>query len=357
MRLAALAAVLLAGCTGSKGTSKLSDVNAAPTGHSAQVATSQAAIDPASTVATVNGQPITGKDLDESIKDDISKETDTYAERLQKLREDGLDELIVQKLVETEAKSLSMSKDDLLKKEVADKTMAPTDNEMHAFYDKYVKPQYNVPFDAVKDQIAQEMAHEKQSQRATAYFAELRTKYKVKVTLPVRRVTVAATGPSRGPSDAKVTIVEFSDFECPFCGRATPTVEEVLKKYDGKVRFVFREFPLPMHKSAKKAAEAALCANQQDKFWPMYDKMFANQEKLEPTDLKGYAKDLGLDQAKFDACLDGGKMESAVQADIEAGKALGVDGTPAFFINGRPYSGAQPLDKFVDVIDSELGNG
>jgi protein-disulfide isomerase len=352
---AAAAAVLAMACSGPKASSNAP----APATAQAPVRTtgSLPTLDPSLTVATVNGTPVTGRELDDSIREDLSKETASFDDHVQKIREDGLDELIAEKLVEQEAKATGSTKDDLLKREIKDKTPPPTDEEMRAFYERVVKPQYDVPFDAVKEQISSQLTRQKEGDRAKAYFDTLRVKYKVHVSLPVRRVEVAAVGPSRGPADAKVTIVEFSDFECPFCGRATPTVEQLMKKYDGKVRLVFREFPLPMHKSAAKAAEAALCANEQGKFWPMYEKMFANQEKLEVSDLKGYAKDLGLDSSKFDACLDTGKMQSAVQTDVQAGRSVGVDGTPAFFINGRPYSGAQPLEKFEEVIDSELGNG
>jgi protein-disulfide isomerase len=307
---------------------------------------------------SINGAPVTGKELEDQIHDEAQKASSEYQEKLQKLREDGLDELIAERLVEMEAKSRGMSKDDLIKQEITAKAPEPTDAQIQEFYEKVVKPQYpGLALETVKPQIVGQLKREKAADRAKVFFDELRAKYKVKVTLPVRRVQVAATGPSKGPANAKVTIVEFSDFQCPFCGRATPIVEDVMKKYEGKVRLVFREYPLPMHEHAQKAAEAALCANEQGKFWPLYEKMFANQHALAISDLKGYAKDLGLDTAKFDACLDGGKEAAAVKADMEAGSAVGVDGTPAFFINGRPLSGAQPEDKFSEIIDQELANG
>jgi protein-disulfide isomerase len=350
-----LASAVASACASSKGSSALVDAGATSAKAGApQAGSNPAALDPSLTVATVNGASVTGKELDEAIHGELSHETDSYLEHVQKIREDGLDELIAEKLVDTESKARGVTKEQLVKAEIADKAPKPSDEELKAFYEKVVKPQYDVPFDAVRPQIVEQMMRAKSGERAKAFFDELRTKYKVKVSLPVRRLDVVATGPSRGPANAKVTIVEFSDFECPYCSRATPTVEAFMKKYDGRVRLVFRQFPLPMHKLAAKAAEGALCANEQSKFWPMYDKLFGNQERLQPSDIKGYAKELGLDTAKFDTCLDSGKMHAAVEADIEAGRAVGVDGTPAFFINGRPYSGAQPLEKFEEVIDAEL---
>ncbi len=160
--------------------------------------------------------------------------------------------------------------------------------------------------------------------------------------------------PSIGPKDAPITIIEFSDFQCPFCARAAPTVKQILKEYDGKVRFVYRDFPLSFHQNAQKSAEAAECADEQGKFWEYHDKLFENQNALEISNLKQYAKDLGLDSSKFDSCLDSGKYTKEVEKDTEDGQKYGVTGTPAFFINGKLVSGAQPFKNFATIIDSEL---
>ena len=144
-------------------------------------------------------------------------------------------------------------------------------------------------------------------------------------------------------------------FQCPFCSKARDTVEEVMQAYAGKVRLVFRHYPLPFHQNAPKAAEASMCANEQGKFWELHDLMFKSQDKLEVAQLKEHAAAVGLDAAKFGKCLDSGKMAKAVQEDMAAGTKVGVTGTPAFFVNGVMLSGAQPLDEFKKVIDSELG--
>lgn len=160
--------------------------------------------------------------------------------------------------------------------------------------------------------------------------------------------------PSIGPEDAPVTIVEFSDFECPYCGKVVPTVKQILKEYEGKVRLVFRDFPLGFHQNAQKAAEAAECADDQDKFWEYHYKLFENQKALDVSSLKQYAKDLGLDSSEFNTCLDSGKHEEEVKKDMAEGQSYGVSGTPAFFINGIKVSGAQPFGNFASIIDSEL---
>ena len=173
---------------------------------------------------------------------------------------------------------------------------------------------------------------------------------------PVVRKEVDAVGPSRGPKDAPVTIVEFSDFECPYCGAAHDTVEQVMSSYAGKVRLVYRQFPLSFHPHAAKAAEASLCAADQGKFWEYHEALFKNQKKLDLPDLKAHASEVGLDANKFGQCLESGDKKKAVDADQQAGLAAGVGGTPAFFINGIFLNGAQPLDEFKKVIDGELAS-
>ncbi len=173
----------------------------------------------------------------------------------------------------------------------------------------------------------------------------------------ISRVQVAAEGPSLGPENAPVTIVEFSDFQCPYCAAAVPTLDQVMSAYPDKVRLVYRSFPLPQHANAYKAAEAGLCADEQGQFWPMHDWMFAHQSQLALTDLKQEAMALGLDSAQFDSCLDSGKYAARVEADLKAGEAAGVSATPTFFINGRELLGAQPFEAFKQIIDEELQAG
>ena len=164
-----------------------------------------------------------------------------------------------------------------------------------------------------------------------------------------------ADDPSFGPADAKIVIVEFSDFECPACGEVYPVVAELLKNYGDQIRFVFRDFPLTdLHPNAVKAAVAAQCANDQGKFWPMYDKLFTNQENLTETDLKTYAIQIGLNSLQFGNCLDSDRFLSEVEADLAEGIAAGVNATPTFFINGFKVEGVVPLSVFQKIIVAEL---
>ena len=164
----------------------------------------------------------------------------------------------------------------------------------------------------------------------------------------------AGSAPSRGNPKAPVTIVEFSDFQCPYCVRARPAVARVREVYGDKVRFAFRHFPLDFHQQAEKAGEAAACAGEQGKFWEMHDLLWANSAKLQVPDLKAHAATLGLDAAAFGPCLDSGRYAHLVEGDLAAGQGYGVSGTPAFFVNGRPLVGARPFEAFAQVIDDEL---
>lgn len=166
--------------------------------------------------------------------------------------------------------------------------------------------------------------------------------------------TITKDNHVRGNFNAKVTLVEFSDFECPYCGAFHPTVTQALKEYGNKIRVVYKHFPLSFHPQAQKAAEASECASEQGKFWEMHDKLFENQQLLSVPQFKTWARELKLNGTKFDSCLDSGKFASKVQADFNEGAAKGVNGTPATFINGQLVSGALPYASIKSVIDQAL---
>ncbi|MFL5347990.1 MAG: DsbA family protein [Hyalangium sp.] len=170
---------------------------------------------------------------------------------------------------------------------------------------------------------------------------------------PVQKIEVGKA-PVKGPANAPVTIVEFSDFECPFCGRVTPTLKQLEDEYKGKIKIAFKHQPLPFHSHAHLAATAAMAAGEQGKFWEMHDKLFANQRALERADLEKYAQELKLDMNKFKQALDTDKFKAALDADSAEGMRVGANGTPTFFINGRSVVGAQPIENFKKVIDEEL---
>ncbi len=205
---------------------------------------------------------------------------------------------------------------------------------------------------ATKEQIAPQI---KTALAQQGMFEELRTAANVQVKLEPFRVQVPAIGPAKGAADAKVTLVEFSDFECPFCQRIVPTLDRVVTEYGDRVRLVFRQYPLDaIHAHARKAAEASLCADEQGKFWAFHDLMFAEQKALADSDLKDKAQRLGLDGEAFAACLDSGRHAGRVEEDVSAGALAGVTGTPALYVNGRPMSGAVPFEDIAEIIEDEL---
>jgi protein-disulfide isomerase len=161
--------------------------------------------------------------------------------------------------------------------------------------------------------------------------------------------------PARGPRNAPITVVLFSDFECPFCGKVEPTIAQLEKAYPGKVRVVWKNFPLPFHANAKPAAAAALAAGEQGKFWPMHRKLFENQRALDGESLRRYARELGLDMRRFEAALASNKFAPVIEAETKQGRAIGVTGTPASFVNGRKIVGAQPLEVWKQIVEQELG--
>jgi len=171
----------------------------------------------------------------------------------------------------------------------------------------------------------------------------------------VDRKCVPFDGKAKGSNKAVVTIVEFSEFQCPYCSRVLPTMDRILKEYPEKVRIFFRHNPLPFHGDAPLASQAAVAAEKQGKFWPMHDILFKNQQNLKRPDLEKYAAEIGLDMAQFKKDLDDPATKKRVDEDLELGKKLGVQGTPNFFVNGRPVRGAVPFEQFKTVIDDELG--
>ena len=189
---------------------------------------------------------------------------------------------------------------------------------------------------------------EARKQREKQQAAQMEEEFKNPKDIPV------GTSPTKGPKDAPITIVEFSDFQCPYCSRANNTVEQIIKNYDGKVRLAFKNLPLPFHNEAKPSAAAALAAGEQGKFWEFHDALFANQRKLNTEFYMKTAKDLGLDIEKFKKDMKSEKVNKQIEDDMKLARENGISGTPGFFINGVAVKGAQPFPVFKQVIDRWL---
>jgi protein-disulfide isomerase len=277
------------------------------------------------------------------------------SQALYEARRAMLDEMIGNRLIDADAKTRGVERDALVQQEITAKVTPPTDGDVAQWFKNNQQRVQGASLEQVAAPIRQLLVQERTAAARRSYVDRLRATTAVTMTLDPPRVAVSDAGrPSKGPAGAPVQIIEFSDFECPFCFRVNPTVAEVLSTYGDRVRLVYRHLPLPNHPNARPAAEASACANEQGRFWDYHDRLFANQSKLAAADLKQHAADLGLDTAKFNSCVDSRRFQKDVDADLDAAQLLGVSGTPHFFINGRALSGAQPLESFKAIIDEEL---
>ncbi len=305
-------------------------------------------------LAEVNGERITAEDLEGALGARLTK----LEEQLYDLKSRELDSLIAQRLFAQEAAKRGISVPALLDAEVTAKVSLVTEKEIEDFYQAN-KARMRGDDTEVRQKIRAFLQQQKLTIRREVFVESLRSQGKVVVRLQppsAIRVQVSADGaPVRGAADAPVTIVEFSDFECPFCKQTHPTLKQLLERYPGKVRLAYRDFPLDsIHPQARRAAEAARCASDQGKFWEYHDVLFTQSPQLALEDLRRYAGQVGLDVTKFDGCLAAGVNKAAVQRDLDEGNRLGITGTPAFFINGRTLTGAQPPEAFTRLIEQEL---
>jgi protein-disulfide isomerase len=305
-------------------------------------------------LAEIAGVVVTRVDIDKS----GGKQLRALRQQLYQLERQKLDEHIGAMLVTDEARKRGVSVATLLEQEVDGKVQAPSEEEIRGLYEKN-KARIPVEFEKVRDQIRNYLQEQKITERKSEYFKTLRINGKVTTYLKppeLVRMDLSVNGaPSKGSEKAEVTIVKFEDFQCPYCKEVQANYQEVLKRYDGKVRLVHKDLPLDqIHPQARQAAEAARCAEDEGKFWEYHDKLYASSPNAAPEDLKSYAKDLGLKQDSFDKCLTSGKYKETIQKDVNEGASLGLTGTPTFFINGREMSGAQSVQAISEIIDEEL---
>jgi len=313
-------------------------------------------------VATWNGGTVTYGDLADELGVQLVQIEVEYLNGKYQAESQGLDQMVVTKILEAEAVAGGFGEvDALLKAEVEDKVAAPTEAELREFYQVMQRQLRGASFEEVRERIVAEVTRRKQAERFGSYMEELKVKHGLKTTLSrpeLPRIPVSVDDdPSKGPATAKVTIVQFAEYQCPYCGKAGESVDKVMEVYGDDVRMVFRDFPLSFHPRAIPAAVAANCAGEQGKYWEMHDKLMADQRSLEEADLLAHAQALQLDLKKWDVCRSDPSQAAEVMKDFEDGQAVGVSGTPAFFINGIMISGAQPFEEFKRIIDGELDRG
>jgi protein-disulfide isomerase len=313
---------------------------------------------PDQVVAEVAGKAITLKDVDAKWEEANSAERARITQALYDGRRNMLDQMVGDELIANAAKAAGQSVDAFVSAEAAKRIPDVRDEDVKQFYDQNRDRLQGRTFDQLRVEIKAFLETQRSHQARAALIDELRSKNanSVKVMFEAPRYTVATTDkdPVRGNAAAPVTIVEFSDYQCPYCARVTPTLAQVRAAYGDKVKIIYKDFPLPNHPLAQKAAEAARCAGEQKKYWEMHDAMFANQQALAVPGLKQTARALGLDGPAFDQCLDSGRWEAAIQQSAALGEKLGVNSTPTLYVNGRPVVGAMPFESFKSIIDEEL---
>ncbi|HEY0728651.1 MAG TPA: thioredoxin domain-containing protein, partial [Pyrinomonadaceae bacterium] len=293
--------------------------------------------DRARVLAVVNNKQITMGDIEDSLRPLIFN----VQEQVYALRKQDLELKINDTLLSQEAQKKGVTTRALLDAEVSAKVPAVTDAQAQEFYNQN-KDRISGEFAALKTQIVQYMKEEKEQAATLAYAEQLRRASKVEMNLsaPESPAFSIATDdqPVKGNAKALVTIVEFTDFECPSCARQHPVLERIVSEFGDRVRLVVRDFPLSQHANARKAAEAAEAAREQGKYWEYASVLFRNQSALGVDKLRQYATEVGLDRARFDASLESGKFSDKVQRDVIDGRKLGINGTPTLYINGRRLS-------------------
>jgi protein-disulfide isomerase len=303
------------------------------------------------TVAIAAGQPILARDLNTAVASQIM----ALRNQEYQIKSRMLDDLIRQRVVEVEAKKQGLTVEQLYAKEIDARIPTPSEAEVYAYY-LGIKSQMNKPFQEVKTQLRTNLKNLEKKQMRDDYTDYLRGKAEVTVSMQAPRMEVAFDRHRlRGDSTAPVTIVEFADYQCPYCKQTEASMKGLLAKYPGQVNPAFRDFPLSsIHPYAQKASEAARCAGKQGKFWEFHDALFADQAKLDEQGLKAAAQTLGLDDNAFASCLASGEFATQVAHDQEDGRKAGIGSTPSFFVNGVFISGAQPVAEFEKLIDNEL---
>lgn len=300
-------------------------------------------------VLEINGEKITRTQLNEQESSVLLQARYDFYQAEQK----ALNDLIARRLLDSEASRQHLSVDELVKREADSKVKDLTEEQLRTVYDVIGGKE---PFEAVRAKIQDSVRQQRVKQARINYIDGLREKANVLVLLAPPRADFEVGDAARlGPADAPVQLVEFADYECPYCIKVYPEVKKLKAEFGDRISFVFKDYPLPMHGHAQKAAEAARCAGAQNKYWQYYDRLFSSTQ-IDVPQLKQFATDLGVDSAKFNACLDSGQQTAAVQKDASEAQKIGLTGTPSFFLNGHFFTGALQYDELRKMVLRELAS-
>ena len=333
-----------------------SDQKAAVAAPAAAPNASAAANDLPAVLATIGAEKVTLADVRTRAGDQLDQLDMQYKRARDKLIGTALDSIIRERTIAAESKKTGKTPDELLLAAMGG-SATPNDIEIQTWFNENQARLGGRALDQVRSQIVDLLTKERRKEATNTLEQRLREEQKVTVAYEPFRLTFNNAGaPTKGKADAPITLVEFSDFQCPYCQAAAPVLKQVADKFGDKVQIVYRQYPIPsLHPFAIKAAEASLCANEQGKFWELHDAMFADQKKLAVSDIKATAKQLGLNSKKFDSCLDSGRFVEQVQNDQREAERSGVNGTPAMFINGHYVEGGSvPFSTIEALINKEL---
>lgn len=305
--------------------------------------------DPSTVIAWVGSNRLTAGDLQKQEGGKLLQAKYQYYLNERK----ALEELIDNQLLADEARRRNISVDQLLSTEVFKDVKDPTEDQLEVYYEGLDTQE---PYEAVRNDVLNHIRELRHSKARAAFIASLRQQAHINVMLmsPSADLNLGNVY-EKGDPNAPVVLVEFADYECPYCQKVNPQIQQLKKEFGDKLTIAFKDFPLPMHHSAEKAAEAARCAGQQGKYWEYHDVLFYSKQ-LEIDDLKEHARVLKLDGDQFDACLDSGREAEVVQKDLEEGKQLGLTGTPSFFINGHFFSGVIDVGTLRDLVNQQLND-
>lgn len=325
--------------------------SAGPGARTATPAKSGAAADPRAVVAEVDGVPITAEELDRHAAGELQRLRDQEYE----VRKNALENLVTQRLIKKEAAERGVSEQELMRLEVEEKVAHPVASEIQEVYDANRHRVGGRTRAEVEPQIVSSLVQQRTVERARAFTQALRDQAKVRIVLdqPRTDVMIPAGTAVLGPPDAPVTIVEFSDYLCPYCQSAEAVVAKVLERYQGKVKFIHRDFLLGRPRSLA-VARGALCAGEQGKFWEYRHDLLSSTGDWSDQDLEGRAARMGLRPGDFRSCLASDRHDKTILASSEEGQKLGVSGTPTFFVNGRRMTGVRSEQQFDEVIQAEL---
>jgi protein-disulfide isomerase len=301
-------------------------------------------------VAEVDGQTVTLADVERK-RPSMFQARSAFYEAQRK----NVDQFVDEILLERQAQREQLTVPQLLERHVNSKVPGdPPEESLRVYYEGVDTAE---PYEAVRDKILEHLRQRRLARAKTAYIAGLRRQSKVVVRLAAPRIPVPlGDTPVRGRPEAPVLLVEYADYECPYCRQLQPVLDRVLSEFKNDIRFAYKDAPLSMHPGAQKAAEAAHCAGAQGKYW-QYHELLVSAKQLDIASLKKRARDLGLDGNSFDSCLDSGTQAGRVQSFLAEAQALGLQGTPSLFVNGRLFSGLITYEQLRDVISEELHSG